>query len=187
MSKSKTAGEGAFGKMEKVSAELFALTYGATVTQLLRDHGSPVEVNAQLERMGHASGMRLVEEFLARSGTGRCSDLREAAAAIARTGFRMFLGVSASAGSFAADGTEFSLQFDENPLAEFVQLPPGEVASTLWYSNIICGVIRGGLEMVHWRVECFFVRDVLRGDETNEIRVVLKERIGEELVEGYAD
>jgi len=39
------------------------------------------------------------------------------------------------------------LIFDENPLTEFVELP--EDAMDLWYSNILCGVIRGALELVN--------------------------------------
>lgn len=73
----------------------------------------------------------------------------------------------------SSGSTEFILTFDENPLAEFVELPPdalgqpGEQTKTkekkrnywnwgeiggqeegLWFSNIYCGVIRGCLEMV---------------------------------------
>ena len=43
-------------------------------------------------------------------------------------------------------GDEFSLIFDSNPLAEFVELPEGH--SNLWYSSILAGVIKGALEMV---------------------------------------
>lgn len=52
---------------------------------------------------------------------------------------------------------------------------------------MLCGVIRGALEMVHMRVECNFVKDTLRGDDVTEIRVLFKEKVGEELVEGYAE
>lgn len=39
--------------------------------------------------------------------------------------------------------------FDENPLAEFVELPDdGRAQDELWFSNILCGVLRGALEMV---------------------------------------
>ena len=36
---------------------------------------------------------------------------------------------------------------EDNPLIEFAELP--EQYNKLWYSNILCGVIRGSLEMVH--------------------------------------
>jgi len=47
--------------------------------------------------------------------------------------------------------------------------------SQIKYSNVYCGVIRGALEQVSMRVECNFVKDILKGDEVNEIRVELKE------------
>ena len=50
--------------------------------------------------------------------------------------------------SWAADEKSFSLIFDENPLADFVELPEDGPYEKLWYSNVLCGVIRGALEMV---------------------------------------
>jgi hypothetical protein len=39
--------------------------------------------------------------------------------------------------------------FEENPLADFVELPDdGRAQEELWYSNILSGVVRGALEMV---------------------------------------
>ena len=40
------------------------------------------------------------------------------------------------------------LTFEENPLAEFVELPEEALEGGLWYSNILCGVLKGALEMV---------------------------------------
>lgn len=40
-----------------------------------------------------------------------------------------------------------SIIIEENPLAEFVELPDSYMKS-LWYSNVLCGVIRGSLDMV---------------------------------------
>jgi hypothetical protein len=44
--------------------------------------------------------------------------------------------------------TEFTLTFDENPLAEFAELPRDAREGGLWFSNVLAGVIRGALEMV---------------------------------------
>ena len=44
--------------------------------------------------------------------------------------------------------SEFVLNFDENPLAEFAELPADAREGGLWFSNVLCGVIRGALEMV---------------------------------------
>lgn len=45
-------------------------------------------------------------------------------------------------------GSWFTLILDENPLAEFVELPEEALDGGLWFSNVLCGVIRGALEMV---------------------------------------
>jgi trafficking protein particle complex subunit 3 len=42
----------------------------------------------------------------------------------------------------------FTLTIDDNPLAEFVELPEEAIESGLWFSNVLCGVLRGALEMV---------------------------------------
>ena len=72
-------------RVEKVNAELVTLTYGTVVAQLCQDYDYDyVEVNAQLERMGYSIGMRLIEDFLARSGTGRCGSFRDTAEVISK-------------------------------------------------------------------------------------------------------
>lgn len=54
-----TLGQMAFNRVEKVNAELFALTYGAIVTQLLKDYEQVEEVNTQLEKMYPPRGRTL--------------------------------------------------------------------------------------------------------------------------------
>ena len=63
-----------------------------------------------------------------------------------KVGFKMFLGVVPTVANWSAKGDEFSLILDQNPLVDFVELP--EEHQDLLYSNIICGVVRGALEMV---------------------------------------
>ena len=62
----------------------------------------------------------------------------------------MFLGVEPSVTNWSSDQKEFSLVLDHNPLVDMVELP--ETHRDLWFSNILCGVIRGSLEMVGVRV-----------------------------------
>ena len=96
--------------------------------------------------------------------------------------------------------------FEENPLADFVELPDdGRAQDELWYSNIFCGIIRGALEMVRadprplvgpllpctdtlahpiqvqMQVEAHYVSDVLRGNDTTELRVTLIRYIDDEM------
>ena len=122
-----------------------------------------------------------MDEFLSKAdllnvNVPACTNLRDTAEVLAKMGFRMFLGVTCDVANFSADGNSFSLYLYENPLAIFVELPPEEERDErILYSNVYCGVIRGALEQVNLRVECRFVRDVLHGEEVNEIRVELKE------------
>lgn len=72
-------------RVEKVNAELVTLTYGTMVAQLCSDlDNNYSEVNKQLDKMGYNIGMRLVEDFFAKSGVQRCLNLRETAEAISK-------------------------------------------------------------------------------------------------------
>merc|ERR1719356_2189633 len=167
-------GDQAFQKVEKVNSDILALTYGSLVTQLLRDIEDVEAVNVQLEKMGYNIGLRIVDEFLGKSGVSSCQDFRETAEVIAKVGLRMFLGVSAEVVMWNRELTACSLVLPENPLADYVELPPN-LTNRLWYSNLLCGVLRGALEQLQMKVECRFQKDILNGDETNLIRIELKE------------
>ena len=55
------------------------------VAQLCSDFDNNyAEVNKQLDKMGYNIGMRLVEDFFAKSGTQRCANLRETAESMSK-------------------------------------------------------------------------------------------------------
>ena len=66
-SQAAAAGQALWSKMPKANAELFALTYGSLVTELVRDYEDPIEVNKQLDRIGHSIGVRCVDEFFSKA------------------------------------------------------------------------------------------------------------------------
>lgn len=160
-------------------------------------------MNAQLDKMGYNIGLRLIEDFLAKSNTGSCQNFRETAELISKVGFKIFLNVTPSVINWSADSKSFSLVLEENPLADFVELPDdGRAQDELWYSNILCGVIRGALEMVgavsstlpltehtnpvfavqvQMQVEAKFTSDILRGNDTTEMRISLIRFIEDEM------
>lgn len=159
---------------KKVNSELFTLTYGSLVTQLLKDYENAEDVNKQLERMGYNIGVRLIEDFLARTSSGRCYDFKDTAEKI-QMGFKIFLGVSCTITNWSASGDEFSLVFDNNPLTEFVELPDNYLQ--LKYSNILPGVLRGACEMVQMEISSWFVQDQLKGDNVTELRIKFIKRL----------
>eukprot|EP00551_Chaetoceros_affinis_P015449 CAMPEP_0203692818 /NCGR_PEP_ID=MMETSP0091-20130426/4911_1 /ASSEMBLY_ACC=CAM_ASM_001089 /TAXON_ID=426623 /ORGANISM="Chaetoceros affinis, Strain CCMP159" /LENGTH=206 /DNA_ID=CAMNT_0050563741 /DNA_START=167 /DNA_END=787 /DNA_ORIENTATION=- len=205
--------------MPKANTELFALTYGSLVTELIKDYDNDIdEINKQLDRIGYSIGVRCIDELLSKCEVngvdiGPCNSFQNTAEVVAKIGFRCFLGMTCDVTNVTENS--FSLFLYENPLSIFVELPEsgggglndddgglnddfGAAAggsggikrlewSKLKYSNIYCGVIRGALEQVNMKVSCNFARDVLRGDDVNEIKVELKEMLAEGAGEEYQD
>lgn len=163
------------------NSELLSLTYGSLVSQILRDFDNTDEVNKQLERIGYNMGVRLIEDFLSRTLSSRCLDMRETAEKI-QLAFRMYLSIQPTLSNWAPTGDEFSLVFEQNPLTEFVELPSD--LTNLKYSAVMCGCIRGALEMVQLDVQCWFVQDQLKGDPVTELRVKCLRRLEDQVPAG---
>lgn len=122
---------------------------------MIKDLDSTEDVSKQLERLGYNMGVRLIEDFLAKTSTGRCSDLKDTADKI-QTAFKMYLGVQPNVTNWSPAGDEFSFILDTNPFTDLVELP--EDVKGLKYCNVLCGVIRGALEMVQLDVQSWIVQ-----------------------------
>ncbi|XP_066467078.1 trafficking protein particle complex subunit 3-like protein [Tiliqua scincoides] len=154
----------------KISRELFVLTYGALVAQLCKDYENDEDVNKYLDSMGYNIGIRLIEDFLARSAVRKCRSYSETAEIIAQVAFKMYLGITPTVTRSNPAGNEFSLVLGKNPLVDFVEELP-ETRSSLCYCGLLCGAIRGALEMVHLAAEVTFIQDTLKGDDVTEIGI----------------
>lgn len=197
----------------KINSELFTLTYGSIVAQLCRENDYDyAKVNDILYEMGYNIGVRLIEEFLCKSRLERCTNLKETSEIITNIGFKMFLNIVPQITYWSSDGRTFQITLPENPLADFVELPDdfddvegfddvesvtngigdidfnkkhrGNARKELWYSNILCGVLKGSLEMVQLDCQVWFVNDTLRGDETTDIKVKLNQVLKDEIPDG---
>ena len=96
----------------------------------------------------------MIDEFFARQvpHQDNCKDFKQTMEVLAKQGFKTFLGIVPEITDWREDKKSCSLVLKENPLAEFVVLPP-HFKSELWYSNVIAGVIRGALEMINLKVK----------------------------------
>ncbi|KRZ36566.1 T-complex protein 1 subunit alpha, partial [Trichinella pseudospiralis] len=157
------------GEPRKINSELFSMTYGALVLQLLDDFDRDEDVNMHLDKIGYNIGLRIIDDFFSKNpNVGKCGDLKEVSEMVAR-GLKIYLGITATVSNWSPGMDEFSLLFETNPLAEFVELP-SEDHKNLQYSQAICGALRGALEMVQLEVSATFLQDQLRSGNTNEIQ-----------------
>lgn len=168
-------------KTEKVNAELFTLTYGAIVSQLCADYNRDFQkVNNQLFGMGYSIGVRLIEDFLARTALPRCENMVKTSEMMSKCAFKIFLNMTPQVTNWSSERDAFSLILDENPLSDFVELPM-DAMKQLWYSNILSGVLKGALEMVQLDCDVWFVSDVLKGDPQTELRIKLNKVLKDEI------
>lgn len=70
---------------------------------------------------GYNIGVRLVDEFLAKSGVTNCQDFKDTADVVAKVAFKMFLGINVDVSQWNTEGTACSLFIYDNPLTGRVE------------------------------------------------------------------
>ncbi|KAK2959352.1 putative Trafficking protein particle complex subunit 3 [Blattamonas nauphoetae] len=162
------AGENAWQDTKHVHSSLLSITYGCLVEQLVKDFADIEAVNEITKRMGSFIGKRVCDDVLSHAQVSKCENVKEALQITTKVGFRMMLNIQPTL-TTTPDPKIFVLSFPENPLSSNVEIPTE--LNDIAYSNIICGVIEGALELLRYEVKADFVKEVVKGDHTNEIRV----------------
>ncbi|TIC34504.1 putative TRAPP complex component Bet3 [Wallemia mellicola] len=166
-------------KPDKLNAELFVMTYGALVMQLVQDYEDYGAVNKELDKMGYNIGTRLIEEFLSKNPEVKCKNFNDTGEAIAKVGFKTFLNITPEVVHNGSN--EFTLVIEDNPLNQFVVLPDTAIREGLLYSNVLAGCIRGCLEMINISTTVDFLSDELLGQESTAIKVKLIKYLEEQV------
>lgn len=71
---------------------------------------------------GYNIGIRLIDEFLAKSGVTSCTDFKETADVISKVAFKMFLGITTEVSNWNSENSVCSLLIHDNPLTGFHQM-----------------------------------------------------------------
>lgn len=96
-----------------ISPELLALTYGAFISQIVKDYEDVTEINKQIELLGYECrggvssrynmGLRLIEDYLSKTHTRGIKSFQTTCENIATKALPMYTGVTASVESWNGD------------------------------------------------------------------------------------
>jgi hypothetical protein len=172
-------------KQPKANAELFALTYGALVSELLRDLEKPNMVQEELEKMGVSMGLRAMEEFLAKNTAVPTHRVfGEATVEAIVVALKMFLGMGCEA-QWKEQGKSFVIQFSDNPFTIFVE-PPEEFLD-LEYNQLLAGMCKGMLEVLQLDCSAAVTQSILKGDDQYELTIELNQVLQEGAGDDYGE
>ena len=169
-----------FMEKKQNKVELLTFMYGSLLVRLTKDIKDINELNKKIESIGYEMGKRLVDDLIDDFQRGLdVSDLNKLMEKLIIQLAQYYLGIL---GSFnQVSEKEYYLIFPENPIIFYVELP--ESLDGLCYSNIICGILRGMLEISGFEIQCEFVKDKMKGDEVNDLKITLVKYIEERFVD----
>jgi hypothetical protein len=99
----------------------------------------------------------MVDEFFARTPASQapCEDFKTTIDVVTKQALKMFLNITADVDKWDSEFKSCYLIVKDNPLAEYVILPTA-CQSSLWYSNVLCGILRGALDIINIDVKATF-------------------------------
>ena len=165
---------------KQIKVELLTFMYGSLLVRLTKDIKDIDELNKKIESIGYEMGKRLVDDLIDDFQLGLdVSDQNKLMERLINQLTEYYLGIIGTYNQVSEK--EYHLIFPENPISFYVELP--ESLSNLCYSNIICGILRGMLEISGFEVQCEFVKDKMKGDEVNDLKITLVKYIEERFID----
>ena len=165
---------------KQIKVELLTFMYGTLLVRLTKDIKDINELNKKIELIGYDIGKRLVDDLIDDLQKGfDPSDQNKLMEKLICQLAQYYLGII---GNYNQVGeNEFHLKFNQNPISLYVELP--EYLEGLCYSNIICGIMRGMLEITGFEVKCELIKDKMKGDDINDIKISLVKYIEERFID----
>ena len=161
----KTRNDNALLERKQIKVELLTFTYGTLLVRLTKDIKDINELNTKIELIGYDIGKRLIDDLIDDYPRGLDpSDQNKLMEKLICQLAQYYLGII---GNYSQTGeNEFHLKFTE-----------------LCYSNIICGIMRGMLEISGFEVKCELVKDKMKGDDINDMKIALVKYIEERFID----
>ena len=164
---------------KKIKVDLITFMYGTLLVRLTKDIKDINELNTKIELIGYDIGKRLVDDLIDDFQRVDTSDQNKLMEKLICQLAQYYLGII---GNYSQTGEkEFHLIFTENPISLYVELP--ESLEGLCYSNVICGIMRGMLEICGYEVKCEIVKDKIKGDDNNDMKITLVKYIEERFID----
>lgn len=171
--------ESLYQERKSNKVELLTFMYGALLVRLTKDIKDINELNKKIESIGYDMGKRLIDDIIDDYQRKLDASSNKLMETLISQVSQYYLGIIGTITQTAEK--EYHLIFPENPISFYVELP--ESLNELCYSNIICGILRGLLEISGFEVKCEFVKDKMKGDDVNDIKITLVQLIEEKFID----
>ena len=171
--------ESLYEERKQNKVELLTFMYGSLLVRLTKDIKDINELNTKIENIGYEMGKRLLDDLIDDFQKKIDSSNSKLMEILIKQLAQYYLGIISSLSQVSEK--EYHLVFKENPISFYVELP--EELNNLCYSNIICGIFRGMLEVSGFEIKCEFVKDKMKGDDVNDLKIELVKIIEERFID----